>query len=209
MFRRNEYLAALLSVTMICQIGTSAITALNLFFVTADLHASARLFGIAEMAIGGGFIAGSLAAGRLVRHVGTRTLISAGLLGAGILAAGYALQRSFPSGAALLAGYGVMIGMLNTAVVPRLLDAAPPEYLGRVIGVFQPANQLTSALSVVLWGWLASSALRGVRASILGVDINTPSLMFILAAAVIVAAGVRALAVLPSALRPGEQHTCD
>lgn len=198
MFRRNEYLAALLSVTMICQVGTSAITALNLFFVTGDLHASPRLFGLAEMAIGGGFIAGSLAAARLVRHLGSRTVIWAGLLAAGALAAGYALQRSFPAAAALLAGYGVMIGMLNTAVAPRLLDAAPPEYLGRVIGVFAPANQLTSALSVVLWGWLASSALRSVRASFLGVDVNTPSLTFILAAAVIMAAGVRALTVLPS-----------
>lgn len=202
-FRHNEYLAALLSVTMISQAGTSAITALNLFFVTADLHAPPRLSGIAEMAIGGGFVAGALAAGRLVRRAGTRTLIWAGLLAAGTLAAGYALQRSFPGGAALLASYGVMIGMLNTAVVPRLMDAAPPEYLGRVIGVFQPANQLTSALSVVLRGWLASSAMRNVRASVLGADINTPSLLFIVAAGVIMVAGVRALAVLPSTRQPG------
>src|ERR1700742_3561035 len=76
-------------------------SALNVFFVTSDLHASSRLFGVAETAMGTGFIIGALAAGRMVRWLGARALTWSGLVAAGILAAGYALQRSFPAGLVL------------------------------------------------------------------------------------------------------------
>jgi Na+/melibiose symporter-like transporter len=91
LFSRNRFLVTLLTVTMICQCGTGAITALNVFFVTRDLHASSRLFGLAETAMGVGFIIGALAAGRMVRWIGARALTWSGLLATGILAAGYAL----------------------------------------------------------------------------------------------------------------------
>jgi MFS family permease len=96
LFARNRFLVTLLTVTMICQVGTGAINALNVFFVTRDLHASSRLFGFAETAVGVGFIVGALASGRIVRWIGARALTWSGLLATGVLAAGYALQRSFP-----------------------------------------------------------------------------------------------------------------
>src|SRR6266700_2671017 len=68
LFARNRFLVTLLTVTMICQCGTGAISALNVFFVTRDLHASSGLFGIAETAMGVGFIIGALAAVRMVRR---------------------------------------------------------------------------------------------------------------------------------------------
>jgi MFS transporter len=125
LFVRNRFLVTLLTVTMICQCGTGAISALNVFFATRDLHASSRLFGIAETAMGVGFIVGALAAGRMVRWIGARALTWSGLLTTGVLAAGYALQRSFPAGLVMLAIYAIPIAMLNTAVAPLLLNAAP------------------------------------------------------------------------------------
>jgi len=197
LFARNRFLVTLLTVTMICQCGTGAISALNVFFVTRDLHASSRLFGIAETAMGIGFIAGALAAGRMVRWVGARTLTWSGLLATGVLAAGYALQRSFPAGLVMLAIYAVPIAMLNTAVAPLLLDAAPREYLGRVMAVFTPVNQLASMVSVVIAGWLTSTVLRGFRASFAGVTVNSVSLIFIVAGGLIFVSGLRAFTALP------------
>lgn len=199
LFARNRYLATLLTVTVICQLGTGAVTTLNLFFVTRDLHASARLFGVAEMVMGGAFIAGSLWSARLVARVGARTLTWSGLLAAGAVTAGYALQSSFPAGMALLACYSGLIGLLNTATAPLLLAAAPPDFIGRVSAVYTPANQLASSLSIVMWGWLASTVLHGFRATLLGVDVNSASLIFIIAAALITASGIRAFATLPAA----------
>ena len=162
----------LLTVTVICQCGTGAISALNVFFVTRDLHASSGLFGIAETAMGIGFIIGALAAGRMVRWIGARALTWSGLLATGVLAAGYALQRSFPAGLVMLAIYAIPIAMLNTAVAPLLLDAAPREYMGRVMAVFMPVNQLACMLSVVISGWLTSTVLRSFRASFAGITLS-------------------------------------
>jgi MFS family permease len=202
LFARNRFLVTLLTVTMICQCGTGAISALNVFFVTRDLHASSRLFGIAETAMGIGFIIGALTAGRMVRWVGARTLTWSGLLATGILAAGYALQRSFPAGLVMLAIYAMPIAMLNTAVAPLLLDAAPREYLGRVMAVFTPVNQLASMLSVVVSGWLTSTVLRSFRASFAGVTLNSVSLIFIIAGGLIFVSGIRAFTALPGTKLP-------
>jgi predicted MFS family arabinose efflux permease len=197
LFARNRFLVTLLTVTVICQCGTGAIGALNVFFVTRDLHASSGLFGIAETAMGVGFIIGALAAGRMVRWIGARALTWSGLLATGVLAAGYALQRSFPAGLIMLAIYAIPIAMLNTAVAPLLLDAAPREYLGRVMAVFMPVNQLASMVSVVISGWLTSTVLRSFRASFAGITLNSVSLIFIVAGGLIFASGVRAFAALP------------
>jgi len=197
LFARNRFLVTLLTVTMICQCGTGAINALNVFFVTRDLHASSRLFGIAETAVGVGFIVGALAAGRMVRWIGARALTWSGLLAAGVLAASYALQRSFPVGLVILAIYAMPIAMLNTAVAPLLLDAAPREYLGRVMAVFTPLNQLASMTAVVISGWLSSTVLRSFRASFAGVTLNSVSLIFIVAGGLIFVSGIRAFAALP------------
>jgi MFS family permease len=202
LFTRNRFLVRLLTVTMICQCGTGAISALNVFFVTRDLHASSELFGFAETAMGAGFIVGALAAGRMVRWIGARALTWSGLLAAGVLAASYGLQRSFPAGLVMLAVYAMPIAMLNTAVAPLLLDAAPREYLGRVIAVFNPVNQFASMLSVVISGWLASTVLRSFRASFAGVTLNSVSLIFIVAGGLIFVSGLRAFAVLPSVSSP-------
>ena len=98
LFARGRFLVTLLTVTVICQSGTGAISTLNVFFVTRNLHASSRLFGVAETVMGVAFIVGALAAGRMVRWIGARALTWSGLLATGVLAAGYALQRSFPAG---------------------------------------------------------------------------------------------------------------
>jgi MFS family permease len=196
-FMRSRCLAVLLTVTVICQCGTGAISALNIFFVTDNLHAS-RLFGLAEMTMGAGLVAGALVAGRLVRRIGARALIWSGLLAAGVLAAGYGLQRSVPAAFALLGAYAVLLALLNTAVAPLLLTAAPREFLGRVMAIWHPVNQLTSTVSVILWGWLASTLLRNFRASVAGVPVNSVSLIFIAAGALIIASGIRALTALPS-----------
>ena len=137
-----------------------------------------------------------------MRWIGARTLIWSSLLATGILAAGYALQRSFLAGLVMLAVYAMPIAVLNTAVAPLLMDAVPREYLGRVMAVFNPVNQFASMLSVVVSGWLTSTVLRSFRASFAGTDLNSVSLIFIVAGGLIFVSGLRAFAALPSVSTP-------
>lgn len=92
MFVRNRYLVVLLSMAVICQLGTGAINALDVFFVTANLHSSAHLLGFISMAFGVGAIAGSLPAARVVARIGPRTTTWLTLLAGGF--AFFALPRA-------------------------------------------------------------------------------------------------------------------
>jgi MFS family permease len=193
-FRSSRYLTALLSVTVTCQLGAGALTALNVLAVTGDLHGTAGTYSLAVALMGAGYAAGSVAAGRLVKAAGPRAVVVAGLFAAGALTAGYALARDVPIGLALLAGYAAAVGLLNTSAAPFLMGSVPGEYLGRVLAVFGPVNQAAGAVSVLTAGWLAVGALRGFRAG----GIGPVSLLLLIGAALIITAGVRAAAVLPS-----------
>lgn len=202
-FRSSRFLTSLLTVTVICQCGTGTVTALNVFFISWNLHEPARLLGVAEMTMAAGFAAGALAAGGLVRRVGARRLTWSGLLAAGVLVGAYAVQRSFPAGLAVLTLYGAQIAVLDTATTPLLLRAAPAGSLGRVMAVYSPVNQLASAVSIAIWGWLASTVLRGVHASVAGVSVDPASVLLIAGAMLITAAGIWALTALEAAPPPG------
>ena len=202
LFARNRFLVTLLTVTMICQCGTGAISALNVFFVTRDLHASSGLFGIAETAMGVGFIIGALAAGRMVRWIGARALTWSGLLATGVLAAGYATAAQLPcwpghAGDLCHADRDAEHG--GGAAAPGCGAARIP---GPGDGGVHPVNQLASMLSVVISGWLTSTVLRSFRASFAGITLNSVSLIFIVAGGLIFVSGVRAFTALPGTSVP-------
>lgn len=196
-FARNRYLAVLLSVTAVCQAGTAAIVTLNVFFVTSDLHGTVSLYGTAEAVMAAGYVAGALAAGRLVRLAGARAVTWSGLFAAGGLTLAYALARDAAAGLVILGFYGAMISMLNTATAPLLLAAAPREYRGRTLAVFIPVNQLVSSAWIAVWGWLASTVLRTFHVTPVGLAVNGVSLIFLAAGCLVIAAGVLAIRALP------------
>src|SRR6266487_2143461 len=164
LFARNRFLVTLLTVTVICQCGTGAISALNVFFVTRDLHASSGLFGIAETAMGVGFIIGALAAGRMVRWIGARALTWSGLLATGVLAAGYALQRSFPAGLVMLAIYmpvNQLASMLSVVVSGWLTSTVLRSFRASFAGI---TLNSVSLIFVVAGGLIFASGIRAFAA---------------------------------------------
>lgn len=196
-FKGNRFLVALLSIAVIAQCGTGALNALDVFFVTQNLHASSRLYGFMSMAFGIGAILGSLWAARVVRWFGARNATWLGLAVTGIVVFGYARQTTFVAGLILLTMVSIPVAMLNTAMTPLLLNVTPPQYLGRMIAVFNPINQLASMLSVVAAGWLASTALHGFSATVAGMHFGPIDTIFAVAGVLIVLAGGYAYFALP------------
>ncbi|MFC1431903.1 MFS transporter [Streptacidiphilus sp. N1-3] len=196
-FVGNRFLVALLAIAVIAQCGTGAINSLDVFFVTENLHTAPHLYGFMSMAFGIGAIAGSLWAGRVVRRFGARTTTWAALLITGLLVVGYARQTDFWSGLAFLAAFSIPVAMLNTAMTPLLLEATPQEYLGRMVAVFNPVNQLASMLSVVVAGWLASTVLRNFHGRFAGMRFGRIDTLFAVAGLFIVLAAGFAYLVLP------------
>jgi MFS family permease len=196
-FVSSRYLVVLLVIVLICACGTGAVNALDIFFVTRNLHTSSHLYGYLGMALGVGAIAGALCAGRVVRWLTARTTTWLTLVAGGLGILIYARQTAFVSGVVVLFLTAVPIAIVNTAITPLLLAAAPRELLGRVVAVINPVQQLASMLSVVAAGWLASTALRNFSASVAGVHIGPIDTIFTASGLLIVIGGGYGLFALP------------
>ena len=200
-FRSNQLLVTILVITVICQCGTGALNALNVFFVVRNLHASANLYGYLGTALGAGAIVGALSANRVVRWLGARTTTWLTVLLSGLLILGYSRQTTLAGGIVLLFLLAVPAAMLNTALTPLMLAAASREYTGRVFAVFNPLVQLSSMLSVMLAGWLASSVLEHFSVSIGGFQLGPISTIFAASGVLVLVGGGYALVALSSASR--------
>ncbi|EFL13755.1 MFS transporter [Streptomyces sp. C] len=196
-FAGSRFLVALLLLSVIGQFGIGALGTLNVFFATDNLHADARLYGYLGMAMGAGGIAGALVGGRVVQWLGARRTTWTALLVSGVLLVAYSRQSSFPGGVALLFAFTVPLTVLNTAMSPLLLAAAPPDYRGRVMAVFYPVTRLASMLSAALSGWLAGSVLRDAGGSLGGIRFGPVDTVIAASGLIVLLAGFYAMAALP------------
>lgn len=196
-FARSRFLVALLVLAVIGQFGTGALNTLNVFFTTDNLHASPRLYGYLGMAMGIGGITGALCSGRVVQWIGARRTTWIGLLVSGTLLVLYSRQTGFLGGATALFVFEIPLTMLNTAMAPLLLAAAPAAYRGRVVAVFYPVTQLASMLAAALSGWLAGSVPRDTVGSFAGLRFGPVDTIFTVAGAVVVLSGLYAWLALP------------
>jgi MFS family permease len=101
-FAKSRFLVTVLVMAVIAQLGTGALNALNIFFLTSNLHAPAKLYGLLSTALGVGAVIGGLASGRVVRQVGARSLIWLGAAATGVLVLIYARQTDFGVALALV-----------------------------------------------------------------------------------------------------------
>ncbi|WP_258024623.1 MFS transporter [Streptomyces bambusae] len=198
-FAGSRFLVTLLLLSVIGQFGVGALGTLNVFFATDNLHADAHLYGYLGMAMGVGGITGALAAGRAVQWLGARRTTWIALLVSGVLLVAYSRQTGFPGGVALLFVFTVPLTMLNTAMSPLLLAAAPADYRGRVMAVFYPVTRLASMLSAALSGWLAGSVLRDAGGSLGGVRFGPVDTVIAASGLIVLLAGFFAMAALPGA----------
>jgi MFS family permease len=199
LFAGSRLLVAMLLVALISQLSIGALNALNVFFVTRNLHVSGSMYGYLGTAVGIGTIVGALFGGRVVRRLGIRATISAGALLGGVFIILYSRQSVFVAGLAMFFLLAVPFGVTNTAMTPLILGAVPQEYMGRMMAVFNPVQQLGSMLSVVAAGWIAGSVLRNFSGTFAGLRFGSVDVIFAGSGVLMIAAGACAA----FAFRPG------
>jgi MFS family permease len=199
MFANNRFLVALLTIAVIAQLGTGAMNALDVYFVTDNLRVSPHLFGVMSMAMGIGAVAGAALASRIVKAINARATTWLGLVVGGILIIVYARQSSFTFALVTVFLIAIPLTALNTAINPLLLAVTPKEFLGRMIGVFSPINMAASTISVVVAGTLASTAMSNFHATVAGVHFGRIDTIFAVSGLLIVASGVYGFFALPPA----------
>ncbi|CAG7645010.1 MFS transporter [Actinacidiphila bryophytorum] len=196
-FARSRFLVALLVLAAIGQLGMGALSTLNVFFVTGNLHGSAEQFGYFGMAMGFGGIAGALCAGRAVKLIGARRTTWIGLLITGTLLFVYSRQDNVVAGLVLMLTFAIPLTTLNTAMSPLLLAATTREFRGRVVAVFYPLTRLSSLLAAALSGWLAGGGLPHFGRTVAGMHFTPVDTIIAGAGVLVVAAGVYARIALP------------
>ncbi|GGS44146.1 MFS transporter [Actinokineospora fastidiosa] len=196
-FAGSPFLVALLAIAVIGQLGVGAVNTLNLFFLTGNLGSPAGLYGFLGATLGIGGIVGALCAGRVVQWIGARTTTWVGLIIGGVLLFVYSRQTGFAFGVVALFATILPITILNTAMSPLLLAAAPQEYTGRVFAVFYPVTRLASVVAATAAGWFASVVPVDFSASVAGVRFGQIDTVFAVSAVLLVLAGLYARVRLP------------
>lgn len=187
---------------VVATLGSGALSTLDVFFLQANLHASASLYGTLGMALAIGMIAGALAAGRIANRAGTATLFWAGLVLSGAALTGYSRMTSLPPALAFLAAAGVALGAVNAAVAPLMLGATPQHLIGRVESVLSPLISLASVSSIAAAGFLASTGLRSFHTALAGISFGPYDSIFAIAGLLFTVSGLAAIAPLHRPMPP-------
>lgn len=191
-FRGERVLMTLLITTVMVTLGGGAIDALDVFFVTRNLHAPIAFYGFLGAAQGVGAIVGAVFAGLFAGRVGVARTFWLSLLLAGGLVLAYARMTSFLPAAIVLCAIGVPVAALNVALGPLLLHVTPREFVGRVTAVLVPAVNLALVVSIAAAGYLASTVLRPLDVTILGVRWGPIDTIFAVSGVLVLAGGLYA-----------------
>lgn len=190
----NRVLMTLLITGILFFLSTGALTTLDIFFLTQNLHASTHLYGFLGGAMGVGSVVGALFAGLLAQRIGIGRLFWLSAIAAGIMIIIYARVTSIFPALVLLSFFGLLSSAVNVAVLPLMLRATPQELIGRAISVRSPITSGASLLSIAVAGYLASTVLRGFHASLLGFAIGPIDTIFTVTGLLILAGGLYAVA---------------
>ncbi len=169
-FLGNRVLVTIVISVMLAMLGFGALNALNVFFLTQNLHARVTLYGLLSSALGFGAVVGAALAGVLAHRLGVARLFWLSMMGMGTLVVIYSRLTMFLPAVAVLFLLGIVNDATEVAIGPMMLQATPRELIGRVSAVMLPAAYLASMFSTSLAAFLDSTVLRGLHLNLLGIS---------------------------------------
>lgn len=201
-FATSPVLVAVAVAIFVALLGSGALNTLDVFFLQANLHAGASLYGTLGMALGIGGIIGALASGRIAARLGAGTVFWSGLVLAGAAIIGYSRMSGLPPALAFLAAGGAALGAVNAAIPPLMLGATPQHMIGRVESAMNPLLSLAAVSSMGAAGILTSTALRGFHAAVAGISFGPYDTVFAVAGLLFTSSGLAAVVPLRQHARP-------
>ncbi|GIL27542.1 MFS transporter [Actinocatenispora comari] len=205
----NRVLRTVLIAVCVVTVGTGALNALNVFFVTDNLHAAAHWYGTIGMAEGIGSVLGALGAAAIAARLGNARVFAVGLVVVGLGTIVYARMPALLAGLVVIVVLAVPLGALNSVLSPLVLDATPPRLVGRVISVLNPTQQVASLAGVAVAGWLASIVLLGFDADVAGVHLGRLDTILLAAGLLVLIGGVYAMVALRGVDRAAQPPAAD
>lgn len=204
-FARSRVLMTLGVSIVLVMLGGGALNALEVFFATENLHASATVYGLLGAAQGVGAILGAILLSAFARRIGAARMLWGGTLLLGALVVVYSRLTSAAPALALIFVLGITVVAINVAAGPLVLHVTPRALRGRVGAVLNPLGALTSLLSLALAGVLASSVLRGLHARLLGMTFGPIDTIILASGVLAMLGGLYAMLMLRGVRLAGER----
>jgi len=177
-FGRSRVLMALGITGVLIVLGAGALNALDVFFVTQNLHAQVSLYGFLGSALGYGLIAGSVLAALFAQRIGVTRTFWLSVVGWGVVALVYARLTSFFPAVVVLFFLGVMNAVFNATAAPLIIQSTSRNFIGRVMAVFNSLFSLVGMFSVAIAGYLDSTVLHSFHARLLGISLGPIDTIF-------------------------------
>jgi len=155
-----------------------ALNALDIFFVTSNLHTSVRLYGLLSTALGAGLTVGALLTGTLAHRLGLTNTFWLALLAGGGLVLVYARLTRFVPALVTLFLLGLVTTAVNVVAGPLLLHVTPRALIGRVTSVLMPALNLATMFSIAIAGYVYSTVLHSFHATLMGITFGPADTIF-------------------------------
>jgi MFS family permease len=157
----SRWLTAVLLSRTVGILGAGAITALNVYFLAANLHADPRTwFGVLGATAAAGVLAGGLLGGPLTDRYGSARVYTSAILANGCLILVYSQMNGIGPALAVAFGETLTVGIMASAAMPLFLELVPRQYQGRVSSVLTLSYHLPTMISVLLAGMLVATVQR-------------------------------------------------
>jgi len=190
---KTQILRTLLILSFIAMLGGGILYALDIFFVTQNLHTPPSLYGVLDTAVGAGAILGAILASIFAQRIGlTRTLWSS-VIALGVCIIIYARLTSFLPAIGILFLTGIPFAALDVAVGPLLLHATPKHLIGRISALFNPTVTIAMLIGSASAGYLDSVLLRHFHVVVLSVTFGPVDTIFTVAGLLLLISGIYAM----------------
>ncbi len=192
-FSQSRVLVTITLSAAIIMFGAGSLDALDVFFVTLTLHASAAWYGLISASMGAGALLGAIGVSIFAKKLNMAHVFWVSMLLCGLLIVLYSRMTAFVPAIVVLFAAGIPMAALNVSVMPLMLQVTPRELIGRVSGVLQPAVSVASVGGIGIAGFLAGTVLHGFRARVLGMTFGPTDTIFMAAGFLGLVAGVYAM----------------
>ena len=168
---RTRVLLMVTLLALIAMLGGGALNALDIVFVSRNLHVDSALYGPLAAVAGLGALVGAIGAGLLAGKMPARRMltISVFLTGLGILI--YSFQTVYVAGLVFNFIASLPQGGINVGFGPLLIRTTPRTMMGRVQSVIDTAMFGTSLVSIALAGFFGQFIPVNVIFAIGGISI--------------------------------------
>jgi len=189
-FFRSQVSKTILIAGMIVLFGAGAINALDIFFVTQNLHASIPEYGVLSGSAGIGLLLGSVLAAIFAARIGYGRVVWLSLIALGALMVVYARMTSLWPAVVVIVLVGVPNAALNVAITPLLLLVTPRALVGRVMAILTPVINVANLAGMALAGYLASITLVDFHEEALGFTFGPVDTIFMAGGAIALLGGI-------------------